>query len=113
MDSLSKCLEPPPALGGATSASAVLTTALATVAVLTLTRYALWPGSKPKVIRSPLTTLIPRLSAAEREALVYRTDYYPGARDVPTPVSSPSATFWHPPLDVAGLTLCSFFSCHI
>lgn len=86
MESLSKCLDAPSTPGATT---AIATTALATIALMTLTRYALWPSSKPTVIRGPLTTYIPRLSRAEREKVTYSPDYYPGARDVVTPVGFP------------------------
>jgi hypothetical protein len=60
-------------------------TAIATAAVLSLLRSYLWPA-QPKVIRSPLRTLLPRLSQDEFDKLEYKPDNFPGARDVETPV---------------------------
>jgi hypothetical protein len=60
-------------------------TAIATAAVLSLLRSYLWP-TQPKVIRSPLRTLLPRLSQDEFDNLEYKPDNFPGARDVETPV---------------------------
>lgn len=88
MDSLvSKCLDGP---NTASTTTVVATTALATLTLVSLSRYMLWPASRPRVIPGPLTTYIPRVSPAEREKIAYHPDYYPGARDVPTPVSSRS-----------------------
>jgi hypothetical protein len=60
--------------------------ALVTAAGLVVLRAALWPRP-PKLVRSPLRTALPRLSKSEIERLDYRPDFFPGARDVETPVS--------------------------
>lgn len=61
------------------------TTAIATASLIVLAKATLWPR-RHKVLASPLKTVIPRLSDREVQALVYRPDIYPGARDVDTPV---------------------------
>ncbi|KAL1837512.1 hypothetical protein VTK73DRAFT_4672 [Phialemonium thermophilum] len=50
-------------------------------------------AADPNILPSPLRTFIPTLSAAELAALDYRPDEFPGARDVDTPVGSPSLVF--------------------
>ncbi|RYP90571.1 hypothetical protein DL770_003333 [Monosporascus sp. CRB-9-2] len=82
MEPVSKCFDGPAASG---ATSVIATTVLATIALLSLTRYALWPSSKPKVIPGPLTTYLPKLSQDELKKVTYHPDYYPGARNVATP----------------------------
>jgi hypothetical protein len=82
--------------GETSTAVVVATTAVATISVLALSRYALWP-SRPKIIKGPLQSVIPRLSRLELQAVDYRPDHFPGARDVETPVgslASPQAGCW-------------------
>ena len=67
----------------------IASTVVATVALLPVVRRALWP-THPKIIPSPLSTLIPRLSDEEMKRLEYKPEAFPGARDVLTPVSSSS-----------------------
>ncbi|RYO77799.1 hypothetical protein DL766_001303 [Monosporascus sp. MC13-8B] len=82
MEPVSKCFDSPAASG---TTSVIVTTVLATIALQSLIRYALWPSSKPKVIPGPLATYIPKLSQDELKKVTYHPDYYPGARDVTTP----------------------------
>lgn len=64
----------------------VLTTVAATFAIfITLRRY-LYPRH-PRIIPGPLKTVIPNLTKDEVAKLDYTPDYFPGARDVQTPVS--------------------------
>ncbi|KAI1428184.1 Alpha/Beta hydrolase protein [Xylaria sp. FL1777] len=81
MDTVAKCFSSP---SESTTASVVTTTVVATLALATLTRFALWPR-KPQIIQGALTTSIPRLSKEELVKTPYRTDHFPGARDVVTP----------------------------
>lgn len=68
------------------TAIVVSTTAVATAALVVLAKAALWP-SNPKVIPSPLKTVIPHTPKDKLAHLVYQPDQFPGARDVETPVS--------------------------
>lgn len=61
------------------------TTAMATTSLIVLARIALWPR-KQAVLKSPLRTVMPRLSSEELAGLAYVPDSFPGARDVDTPV---------------------------
>ena len=63
----------------------VIATALTTLAVIYISRL-VFAESKVKIIKSPATTLLPRLSQAEKDALPYPPDAYPGGRDVDSPV---------------------------
>ena len=65
--------------------STIVATALATVAAMTLARFA-FRQKKVKIIKSPAATLLPNLSQAEKDALPYPPDAYPGGRDVDSPV---------------------------
>jgi len=65
--------------------STIVATALATVAAMTLSRFA-FRQKKFKIIKSPAVTLLPNLSQAEKDALPYPPDAYPGGRDVDSPV---------------------------
>lgn len=69
----------------------VATTAMATAAILPLLKHFLW-RTHPKIIPSPLKTVLPRLSPQEIDQLEYKTDAFPGARDVATPVSPVSVS---------------------
>lgn len=76
--------------GVATTASTtmlVATTLAVALPLLYLAKKYLWPLWDP-VLPSPLRTTLPRLSEADVAALAYHTDYFPGARDVETPVSA-------------------------
>ncbi|KAI1487446.1 Alpha/Beta hydrolase protein [Biscogniauxia mediterranea] len=85
MESISKCFAAaPPGEATDKSNAIIATTVVTTVALLSLARFSLWPR-KPEIIRGPLTTSVPRLSEAERAAIPYQPDHFPGARDVETP----------------------------
>lgn len=73
----------------------ITTTVVTTAALLSLARYTLSPP-RPKSYPSPLHTVIPRLSGAELQALPYTPDYFPGARDVPTPYGAMRVYEWGP-----------------
>ncbi|KAK3394445.1 Alpha/Beta hydrolase protein [Podospora didyma] len=82
--------------GGIMSTAVVIaSTVVATAALLPLLRRALWP-THPRVIPSPLSTVIPRLSEEETKRLQYRSDAFPGARDVLTPYGSIRVYEWGP-----------------
>jgi hypothetical protein len=83
MESFSQCLDPSTTTGTTTI---IATTVAATLALMSLGRFSLW-SQKPKVFPGPLTTAIPRLSETELAKVTYQPDHFPGARDVPTPVS--------------------------
>ncbi|KAH6651104.1 Alpha/Beta hydrolase protein [Chaetomium tenue] len=70
-------------------------TAIATTIVLSLLRSYLSP-TQPKVIRSPLRSVLPRLSQDEFDKLEYKPDSFPGARDVETPYGSIRVYEWGP-----------------
>ncbi|KAL2127629.1 hypothetical protein VTI74DRAFT_10385 [Chaetomium olivicolor] len=73
----------------------VASTAIATAALLTVLRNYLWPA-QPKVLRSPLRTVLPKLSPDEFDKLEYKPDNFPGARDVETPYGSIRVYEWGP-----------------
>jgi hypothetical protein len=50
----------------------------------------------PRIIPSPVTTLLPQLSEEEAQKLPYPTDVFPGARDVETPYGSIRVYEWGP-----------------
>jgi hypothetical protein len=52
--------------------------------------------SSNQVASSPLKSLLPKLSAAERHSLPYPPDLFPGARDVQTPFGSVRVYEWGP-----------------
>jgi hypothetical protein len=64
----------------------VVSTVAATITVLSLLRYALWPRH-PKILQSPLRHTITKLDVDAIDKLDYSPDAFPGARDVMTPVS--------------------------
>jgi hypothetical protein len=70
-----------------TSSTAVIiiTTALTTLLSITISRLVF--KEKVKIIKSPVETLLPHLSQAEKDALPYPPDAFPGERDVDSPVS--------------------------
>ena len=61
---------------------------LTTLAAIIVSRL-LFRNRTVKIIKSPAVTLLPKLSAAEREALPYPPDALPGGRDVESPVCVP------------------------
>ncbi|XXG94602.1 hypothetical protein Hte_000859 [Hypoxylon texense] len=81
METISKCFEAP---GESGSTAVIATTIVTTVTLISLARFALWPR-KRTVIPGPLTTSIPKLSKDEIDKIPYKTDFFPGARDVVTP----------------------------
>lgn len=50
----------------------------------------------PRILPSPLSTLVPSLSDADKAALPLPLDVLPGARDVPTPYGSIRVYEWGP-----------------
>ncbi|KAI0465772.1 Alpha/Beta hydrolase protein [Xylaria cf. heliscus] len=81
METVAKCFSSP---GESTTTAVVVTTVVTTLALASLTRFVLWPP-KPQIIPGALTTSVPRLSKEELAKTAYRTDHFPGARDVVTP----------------------------
>lgn len=69
------------------TALTITTTVVVTVSVLALANRLFHP-TRPSVLPSPLKTLLPRLTPAQQADLLYPPDYFPGARDVPTPYGS-------------------------
>lgn len=66
----------------------VITTVVTTASLYTIVNRIVYPR-RPAVLRSPLdTTHMSRLSPEEESQLLYPPDYFPGARDVPTPYGS-------------------------
>ncbi|KAI1307762.1 Alpha/Beta hydrolase protein [Xylaria venustula] len=84
MDTVAKCFSSP---SESTTTAVVATTVITTLALASLTRFALWPH-KPQIIPGALTTSVPKLSKDELAKTAYRTDHFPGARDVVTPYGS-------------------------
>ncbi|KAK4147937.1 Alpha/Beta hydrolase protein [Dichotomopilus funicola] len=74
----------------------VASTAIATTVVVTLLRRYLWP-TQPKVLNSPLRTVVSVLSQDKFNELAYKPDNFPGARDVETPYGSVRVYEWGPP----------------
>ena len=71
------------------STAAIATSAaLVTATALIISREFLWPRWA-RVLKSPLRTVLPSMSAEDTKSLVYQPDQFPGARDVETPVSYP------------------------
>lgn len=77
----------PPQSAGVHQGLMIASTAIATAVFFSLLSRFLWP-KQPQVLRSPLRTVIPRLSPEEFAELEYKPDNFPGARDVETPVSA-------------------------
>ncbi|KAL5615410.1 hypothetical protein BROUX41_005457 [Berkeleyomyces rouxiae] len=69
--------------------------AMATIAIATVT-HQLLAHKKPRVIPSPLKTVLPYLSPEELLKLDYTPDMLPGARDVDTPYGSIRVYEWGP-----------------
>lgn len=65
----------------------ITTTVAVTVSLLALANRLLHPR-RAAVLPSPLKTLLPGLTPAQQADLLYPPDYFPGARDVPTPYGS-------------------------
>lgn len=65
----------------------VITTAVTTASLYAILNRIVYPR-RPAVLRGPLGTQISPLSAEEKSRLLYPPDYFPGARDVPTPYGS-------------------------
>lgn len=65
----------------------VTTTLAATIAFLAIANRITRP-KRPSVLPSPLKTLLPSLTPEQRSQLLYPPDFFPGARDVPTPYGS-------------------------
>ncbi|KAK0662058.1 putative hydrolase [Cercophora samala] len=63
-----------------------LTASITTITLILLNRI-LYPPL-PKLLRSPLKTVLPTLPKDELEKLEYKPDTFPGARDVETPYGS-------------------------
>ena len=78
-----------PGESAANATALIASTVIATGVLLAFVRHALWP-EQVKIIKGPLHTIIPKLSAHEIGKLEYKPDIFPGARDVSTPVSSPT-----------------------
>ncbi|KAK4042433.1 Alpha/Beta hydrolase protein [Parachaetomium inaequale] len=70
-------------------------TAIATATLLSLLRSYLWP-TPPKIVSSPLRSVLPKLSQDEFDKLEYKPDNFPGARDVETPYGSIRVYEWGP-----------------
>lgn len=66
----------------------IAATAAATTTVLLLATSLLRRQRRPAVLPSPLKTLLPRLTPSQQADLLYPPDFFPGARDVPTPYGS-------------------------
>lgn len=65
----------------------VVTTAITTASLYTILDRIIHPR-RPAVLQSPLSSHISGLSPEEKSGLLYPPDYFPGARDVPTPYGS-------------------------
>jgi hypothetical protein len=59
-------------------------------------QYLLTSRTATGTTRSPLRTLLPKLSEQEKARLAYPTDALPGARDVPSPYGSVRVYKWGP-----------------
>lgn len=69
------------------TAVTVTTTVAVTISLFALVNRLSQP-KRLSVLPSPLKTLLPSLSAEQESQLLYPPDYFPGARDVPTPYGS-------------------------
>lgn len=67
------------------STSIIVATALTTFVAVRISRF-IFMNKKVKIIKSPAATLLPTLSQAEKDALPYPPDCYPGGRAVDSPV---------------------------
>lgn len=75
----------------------VITTAVTTASLYAILNRVIHPR-RPTVLPSPLSTHISRLSTEEQSQLLYPPDYFPGARDVPTPYGSVRCCTYNAPL---------------
>lgn len=66
--------------------STILATAVVTFAAIALPNL-MFRRQRSKIIKSPATTLLPKLTQAEKDALPYPPDALPGGRDVVTSVN--------------------------
>jgi len=73
----------------------VASAVVATTVVLSLLKRALWP-KHPKIMPSPLNTVLPYMSTDEVDRLEYKPDAFPGSRDVATPYGSIRVYEWGP-----------------
>nr|POE82753.1 serine hydrolase-like protein [Quercus suber] len=87
-------LERTPQQLAAYSAAAVALAGIATYAVFASSKRT--PSQPRRIIPSPRTTLLPRLSPAEAARLAYPPDVLPGKRDVDTPYGSMRVYEWGP-----------------
>lgn len=89
---------PPPSLSVTSSPYLFGATvcALSSYAIFSIIRESVFKTRDPPIVESPLTTLIPRLSPAEIDALPYPPNAIPGARDVSTPYGSIRVYEWGP-----------------
>lgn len=69
------------------TAITVTTTVVVTVSLVALVNRFSQP-KRASVLPSPRKTLLPNLSAEQESQLLYPPDFFPGARDVPTPYGS-------------------------
>ncbi|KAL1878652.1 hypothetical protein Daus18300_001927 [Diaporthe australafricana] len=65
----------------------VITTVVTTASLCTILNRIVHP-KRPSVLQSPLSSRISSLSPEDQSQLLYPPDYFPGARDVPTPYGS-------------------------
>lgn len=79
-----------------TTAAIITSTAIATISLLSLARLALYPRH-PRILKSPLHTVIPTLTPTQLAELDYAPDAFPGARDVCTPYGTIRAYEFGPP----------------
>ncbi|ROV97541.1 hypothetical protein VSDG_04635 [Cytospora chrysosperma] len=77
----------PPGSDSSTS-MLVTTTAIMSVSLYTILSRIITQPRRPSILPSPLRTLVPALSPEQRSELLYPPDFFPGARDVPTPYGS-------------------------
>lgn len=75
----------------------VVTAAVTTASLYAILNRIIHPR-RPAVLPSPLITHISRLSPEESSQLLYPPDYFPGARDVPTPYGSVRCCTYNAPL---------------
>ncbi|CZR62610.1 related to alpha/beta hydrolase family protein [Phialocephala subalpina] len=70
-------------------------TVLTTLAAITVSRF-VFREEKVKIIKGPATTLLPKLTDAEKALLPYPPDALPGARDVESPYGTTRVYEWGP-----------------
>lgn len=74
-------------LPGPDTSMLVITTVVTTASLYTILNRIIYPR-RPSVLQNPLSSHISSLSPEEQSQLLYPPDYFPGARDVPTPYGS-------------------------